>query len=229
MDNITFFFIAIFAISVFILGLALLTNLAREFRPYSIELKPNCLLTRHPVVFLTGPRSIFYFRKYWNSFPVLLAEHGYEVFTLHLPWQGPARKLKMQEFLDQQQALGRHFHFMMDHETQIEFTEMFANQNLILSQTVPSGLHSPLDIKAGGKQALVTKTTHLQNKSLFVALALFAHQRFSTSFLKSRRSASMATRRVSPLTSAELGAEFPRGSGWLLERMRDLAEQDFLR
>lgn len=92
------------------LTLAVGTNLYREHRRYRLLLKPNCLLTRAPLVFLTGPRSVFYFRKYWNAYPEILAEHGYEVFTLHLPWRdSSARRFRLEEFLKAHQGLRYHF------------------------------------------------------------------------------------------------------------------------
>lgn len=55
------------------------------------KLVPNCLLTRSPVVFVTGLRSPFYFRHYWNDLPAYLVAHGYDVRVLRLPW-GDTRK-----------------------------------------------------------------------------------------------------------------------------------------
>lgn len=109
--------ILIFALSmtVFLLGLALLSNKARRDQDPKYELTPNCLLTRWPLLFVTGPRSIFYFSKYWNIYTSYLAEHGYEVFTLHLPWNSlPERQQKFEEFLKSQENLGRKFHLIMD-------------------------------------------------------------------------------------------------------------------
>lgn len=58
-----------------------------------IDLVPNCLLTRYPLVFVTGPRSAFYFTNYWNQVPAFLAEHGYEVEVIELPWRDSSRRL----------------------------------------------------------------------------------------------------------------------------------------
>lgn len=54
----------------------------RRQRLTELELKPNCLLTRHPIVFLSGRKSIFRFGEYWNQIPCYLKEHGYEVLTI---------------------------------------------------------------------------------------------------------------------------------------------------
>lgn len=61
-------------------------------REVAFELVPNQLLTRKPIVFLSGDRSVFYFTRYWNQIPSFLTEHGFEVYKAPLPWKkGPAR------------------------------------------------------------------------------------------------------------------------------------------
>lgn len=114
--------VSILVFSVGLVAFAVLTNQLRARREFSFELKPNCLLTRWPLLFVTGPRSLFYFKTYWNSYPAFLAEHGYEVFTLHLPWNNPQQRLeRFQHFLEQQEEHGRHFHLIMDNATFSEF------------------------------------------------------------------------------------------------------------
>ena len=136
-------FLTFFALTALTLGLGILSNFHREHRQYKILLKPNCLLTRYPVVFLTGQRSLFYFRKYWNAYPEILAEHGYEVFTLHLPWRGPARSSRMKNFLHNQTA-SKKFHFICDFPTEKDFRMLFkesacaASVTIFESETPPS-------------------------------------------------------------------------------------------
>lgn len=61
------------------------------------ELVPNQLITRKPLVFMSGDRSIFYFTRYWNQIPSFLTEHGFEVYKAPLPWKkGPARLNRIQ-------------------------------------------------------------------------------------------------------------------------------------
>lgn len=108
----------ILCLLVFTLGLAIFSNKARSRQDISYELKPNCLLTRWPLLFITGPRSIFYFSSYWNLYTSFLAEHGYEVFTLHLPWKNTSlRQERFLKFLEQQEAHQRHFHLFLDAPT----------------------------------------------------------------------------------------------------------------
>lgn len=57
------------------------TTLRRK-RMSDLELRPNCLLTRHPIAFISGRRSVFRLFDHWNEVPLFLREHGYEVLTI---------------------------------------------------------------------------------------------------------------------------------------------------
>lgn len=78
--------------SVTLLGLAvLIQNSHHRYRTQllqQLELIPNCLLTRHPIAFLAGEKSIFRIYDYWNSVPEFLREHGYEVYVIEPPRGG---------------------------------------------------------------------------------------------------------------------------------------------
>ncbi|MFP5520013.1 MAG: hypothetical protein ACLGGX_08930 [Bdellovibrionia bacterium] len=75
------------------------------------ELKANCLLTRHSVVFIAGPRSLIYFKNYYNFLPSFLAEHGYSIFHLHLPWK-QQRLEYFTRFLKMAQSQNQKYHFI---------------------------------------------------------------------------------------------------------------------
>lgn len=120
------FILFVLSFSVFIIALALFANRARAAQDPHFELKTNCLLTRYPLLFVTGHRSLFYFSKYWNIYTPYLAEHGYEVFTLHLPWANPKQRLqRLQQFVAQQTADKTQFHLVMDTNTLTEFETYF--------------------------------------------------------------------------------------------------------
>ena len=181
-------------------GFAILTNLYREHRHYHFELKPNCLLTRNPVVFVTGPRSIFYFRKYWNAYPEVLAEHGYQVFTLHLPWRGSARQKKLSEFLETQNQTSKKFHFICDEYSAEELKNVFE--------------HSPVQASMTVLKNFPQKTSARQTSRYFLAGAYKLH---TWSFFSMK---------LPP--SEDLGLQFPNSSSWLLQEMQEKGEQDFL-
>lgn len=69
-----------------LIALGAAMNLRRAQRPVTVELQANCLLTRRPLIFVTGLRTPFYFSSYFNEAPSILREHGYQVEVLRLPW-----------------------------------------------------------------------------------------------------------------------------------------------
>ncbi len=75
-----------FGLSAFVLGFSALFQIAqrqaRSARFHALILKPNVLLTRYPIAFLGGPRSVFRFFDHWNDVPRFLREHGYEVYLI---------------------------------------------------------------------------------------------------------------------------------------------------
>tara|TARA_B100000749_G_scaffold280898_1_gene280898 strand:+ start:96508 stop:97191 length:684 start_codon:yes stop_codon:yes gene_type:complete len=58
----------------------------------TIDLEPNCLLTKHPIVFVPGKKSLFFYGDYWGFIPFYLREHGYEVYELKLSWRQNDRR-----------------------------------------------------------------------------------------------------------------------------------------
>lgn len=86
-------------------------------------LEPNCLLTKEPVEFWTGPRSPFYFRHYWNGLPLFLHAHGYDVRPVSFPWRNPERRRGLAEarLLG---ARGRR-HVVVDEACADEFADLF--------------------------------------------------------------------------------------------------------
>lgn len=92
----------------------------RLIRP-PVRLKPNCLLTKHPVEFWTGVRTPFYFMHFWNGLPVFLAAHGYDVRLVRFPWRDSmARRITAERCLLQ----GRR-HVVVDKATADEFADLF--------------------------------------------------------------------------------------------------------
>lgn len=93
--------------------IGILTNRHRSRLNYKYDLRPNCLLTANPLVFVSGRRSLFYFGRYWNFLPEFLRDHGYEVKDLTLPWRNrQGRQAALQEFLTHYP--GQSFHWIGD-------------------------------------------------------------------------------------------------------------------
>jgi hypothetical protein len=88
------------------------------------ELTPNCLLTRHPIVFLTGRRSLFYFLSYWNEIPAFLTAHGYQVYILPLPWKPKAALPFLRQYFRRRRKDGEKFHFVIDSSLRSLFEEL---------------------------------------------------------------------------------------------------------
>ncbi len=93
--------LAAFSILSLLVAVRWLSVRQRTQRLVNLELRPNCLLTRSPIVFVTGRRSLFYFLNYWNEIPGFLREHGYEVQVYSLPWRGSAARYQsLNKFLE---------------------------------------------------------------------------------------------------------------------------------
>lgn len=65
----------------------MLTSMNQPQLDLGFVLKPNCLLTRRPLLFLTPPRSLFYYKSPWGLIMHILSEHGYKVDIWQLPFQ----------------------------------------------------------------------------------------------------------------------------------------------
>ncbi|UXR63884.1 hypothetical protein EZJ49_12500 [Bdellovibrio bacteriovorus] len=208
------------ATTVFLLGLALISNRARRRQDIAFELKPNCLLTRWPLLFVTGPRSIFYFSSYWNLYTAFLAEHGYEVFTLHLPWNKTnLRKERFEHFLKQQEDLGRHFHLVVDAPTWLEFQDLL-RQRRSASVISITEITDPEQSSPQGLQAFPIPTADIEmpvftKGSVFLNISYHLHKQF--------------VRRKNLNSLSSLGAlpeSALNNSLLLLERAQTLAEMD---
>jgi len=197
-------------------------NLLRNKRNYKFELEPNCLLTRWNVLFITGPRSFFYFFRYWNIYPVYLAEHGYEVFTLHLPWNKPEIRIaRLTEFLKTQSELKRHFHLVFDSTSLMEFQALLRSErpDCVASVTEISDPDAP-DVITGLKPfpmpfARVTTLKSFDKGSWLQSLTYDLHRLINPK----RQLPELST--LGAVRTVEL-----ENSKLLLERVRTLAEMD---
>lgn len=86
--------------------------------PENLVLRPNCLLTRKPLVFVNGARSLFYYEKLGGFLQDYLRAHGYQVLNPVMPFRGPARVLALKSWLSQQSD--KAFHFIVSSATDRE-------------------------------------------------------------------------------------------------------------
>lgn len=119
-----FYFLLVLLFALLVLGY--FANRVRIQSLPDFELTPNCLLTRWPLVFVSGTQSVFYTKKFWNLYPIYLAEHGYEVFHLELPSKkGKLRAGFFKRFLEQEGH--KPLHLIFDQEV---YEELKASLNL---------------------------------------------------------------------------------------------------
>ena len=102
---------ASFALVAIAIVFQLLRHRQSAARLKGLELRPNCLLTRYPIAFLSGRRSVFRLLDYWNDVPAYLHEHGYEVLVLDPVGQGHTRT---QSLLNALNALPGPCHLIAD-------------------------------------------------------------------------------------------------------------------
>jgi hypothetical protein len=118
----------------FALGLGLVyflirDNTRRSRRSIEFQLIPNCLLSKNPLLFIDGKKSLVYSLQYWGLVPSYLQQHGYEVHELDLPWRKDLqREFALTEFLKAQEQQGRRFHLFFDASSRPLIRDVFAKQ-----------------------------------------------------------------------------------------------------
>jgi hypothetical protein len=95
-----------------------------------LELRPNCLLTRYPIAFLSGRRSVFRLLDHWNDVPGYLHEHGYEVLILDPIGQGDVRT---QSLLTALNALPGKCHLIADSSSVDEMNWLASSKHANIS------------------------------------------------------------------------------------------------
>lgn len=219
------FFIALL-LFVLTVALAIFSNRARVKHEVSFDLHPNCLLTRFPLLFVTGPRSFFYFESYWNGYTSYLAEHGYEVFKLRLPWSNSQlRRQRFIEFIQQQEQMNKKFHVFVDSPTLIELESILraTPSTAIMTLTEISDADekhpSPANLKAFPfPKSSIESLPSNRGGSLMIQLSYALHRASLTKYSLP----SLSTLGVCSDT-------FLSNSRLLLDRAQTLAEMDLQR
>lgn len=57
-----------------------------------LALRPNCLLTRRPIVFISPTLGPFFYKKPWSEALHFLYEHGYKVSLCRLPFNDSEKR-----------------------------------------------------------------------------------------------------------------------------------------
>lgn len=100
----------------------------------NLVLRPNCLLTKYPLVFITGTRSVFFYEKLGEQLQSFIADHGYMVLSPAMPYRSvQLRKKYLTQWLQQQEHL--QFHFVLSkrsHQELSEVVEIFHNSTFTI-------------------------------------------------------------------------------------------------
>lgn len=134
----------------------------RSKRLENLELRPNCLLTRSPIVFVTGRRSLLYFLNYWNEIPGFLREHGYEVRVCALPWRGSVNRYQtLAKFLE---SAARPVHLIADSTSREEVEKLLITKRARLASfnfaeeiTGQTHLHHAIGLKSDRSWTIESK------------------------------------------------------------------------
>ena len=100
----------------------------------NLVLRPNCLMTKSPLVLVPGPRSLLFYKKPFGLLPEFLFEHGYQTLVLPVPFSNKLRRqLAFRNWLAANPS--QTFHLILDESTYHEYSDFFT-QPQILSLTV---------------------------------------------------------------------------------------------
>lgn len=89
----------------------------------NLALRPNCLLTKYPLVFITGKRSLFHHEKLGGELQDFIAAHGYVVMSPAMPFRNKASRYKhLESWLKNQKT--KKFHFILGEQSYHEFAEL---------------------------------------------------------------------------------------------------------
>ncbi len=96
----------------------------------NLVLRPNCLLTKYPVIFITGTRSLFHAKPLAEPDLLhFLREHGYLVYCPPMAFRSKAGRSDMlKNWLEQLQA--KKIHLILSHNTYSEFKHIWPQFNI---------------------------------------------------------------------------------------------------
>jgi len=102
----------------------------------NLVLRPNCLLTRYPLVFITGFRSLFYYKRLCPELQDFLIAHGYRVLSPAMPFRNVThRQRDLLDWLRSQPEA--QFHFVLTEETAAELASVIKEFPASTSTLIP--------------------------------------------------------------------------------------------
>jgi hypothetical protein len=104
-----------------------------------LALRPNCFLTRRPLLFIPPPRTLLNYRAPWGNLIEYLQQHGYEARLMDWPFQSS----QLQKTVLRQINPSRlHHHIFVDGETfalfKAEFKDLLQQSPCTLTVIGPS-------------------------------------------------------------------------------------------
>lgn len=142
-------------------------------KPDNLALRPNCLLTRSPLVFVSGPRSLFSPNKMGSDLQDFILAHGYQMTSPWLPFRGkPQRTAALSLWLEKNKS--KSFHFFMAENTWKEMQP-------VLEKTLhPFSTLNIINIKADTPRSRIenAKLSSFDVKPLEPSLTYRLHQFF---------------------------------------------------
>lgn len=146
----------------------------------NLALRPNCLLTQSQLVFISGPRSLFFYDNPFGDLPEYLYEHGYRTLILPLPFRNSLqRKDQFNKWLLQNQ--NETFHFVLDEFTFEEFESVLIG-SFVKSLTVLTAKTAEIHPAKSNQHLFQT----FQDVKLFpIPIGFYIHRLFC--FLQNRK------------------------------------------
>lgn len=105
----------------------------------NLVLRPNCLMTKYPLVFVSAPRSLFYHEKLGGQLQDFIEAHGYVVHSPAMPFRSkPLRQRYLQQWLLKQKDIG--FHFILAEDTYQELKDILPETHFNTFTRLPTVL-----------------------------------------------------------------------------------------
>jgi hypothetical protein len=100
----------------------------------NLVLRPNCLITPSELIFVPGPRSLFFYKSVFGQLPEYLYEHGYRTQVLNLPFRNKnLRQIVFKKWIANH--ADQSFHLILNELTYDEF-EPLLDHPFIRSLTI---------------------------------------------------------------------------------------------